>query len=328
MTARPHDALFKWAFEYPPYAAALLRELLPPALREAIDWDTLEGAGASFVDVELADHHSDLVFVARLRTAEPALVYLVLEHQSTPDPVMPLRMLAYQTQLWTRLCKAPPEPWLPPIFGVMVSHPPGGWTSARAFEQLLDPQVLAIPGLTALVPRFSMIVEDLAGRSDVELQARALPPFQRLALWLLRDARDPARLLGGFDAWAPTILEVEAGHNRSGRDAITVLIRYLFEILDPVYFHAIRAKLDQLGTHSTEIAMTIAEFLEERGRTKGREEGRLEGRRSTLRSQLAYKLGPLDAAAEARLQAASPEALDRYLRRVLTADSLAAVFED
>jgi hypothetical protein len=47
-----------------------------------------------------------------------------------------------------------------------------------------------------------------------------------------------------------------------------------------------------------------------------------------LRSQLVYKLGPLDAASEARLEAATPEALDRYLRRVLTADSLAAVFAD
>ena len=31
---------------------------------------------------------------------------------------------------------------------------------------------------------------------------------------------------------------------------------------------------------------------------------------------------------EARLQAATPEMLDRYLQRLLTSDSLAAVFED
>jgi hypothetical protein len=65
--------------------------------------------------------------------------------------------------------------------------------------------------------------------------------------------------------------------------------------------------------------MTIAEWL--------REEGRKEGRLATLRSLLLYKFQTLDADAEARLQAATPEALDRYLRRVLTADSLAAVFK-
>jgi hypothetical protein len=66
--------------------------------------------------------------------------------------------------------------------------------------------------------------------------------------------------------------------------------------------------------------MTIAEYLEEKGRQQGHVD--------MLRKQLVYKFHALDAATEARLQAATSEALDRYVRRVLTADSLAAVFED
>jgi hypothetical protein len=322
MSARPHDALFKSAFESPQDAAALLRAILPRPLREAIAWETLDSASGSFVDLALADHHSDLLFAARLRAGAPSLVYLLLEHQSTADPAMPLRMLSYQARIWGRFRKEQPGARLPPIIAVLVSHTPGGWTAARSFEQLLDPEVLAIPGLPALVPRFSMIVDDLAAKSDDDLQARSLAPFQRIALWLLRDARDPVRLLDRFDAWIPTILD--AGHTRSGFDAITVLIHYLFQILDPVYFAILRAKLQVLGTRSREIAMTIAEYLEEQGRQKGREEGRV----AMLRTLLVHKFQALDAAAEARLRAATPEALDRYARHVLTVDSLAAVFED
>jgi hypothetical protein len=75
-----------------------------------------------------------------------------------------------------------------------------------------------------------------------------------------------------------------------------------------------------------EIEMTIAEHLQEEGRM----EGRMEGRVATLRSQLLFrfKLQTLATSDEARLLAATPEALDRYAQRVLTADSLAAVFED
>jgi hypothetical protein len=324
MTARPHDALFKWAVEAPPDAAALLREILPKAVRELIAWETLDGANGSFIDGGLADRHGDLLFVARLRTSAPATAYLLLEHQSTSDPSMPLRVLSYQTRIWSRFRKEQPGTRLPPIFGVLVSHAPGGWAAARSLDELLDPEVMAIPGLAALMPRCSMIVEDLATRSDDDLRARALAPFQKLALWLLRDARDPVRLLDGFDAWSPTILE--AGQARSGREAITVLVHYLFQVLEPTYFAAVRAKLRKLGTRSKEIAVTIAEYLEERGRKKGLEEGRRAGQVATLRSQLVYKFQSLDAAAEARLQAATPEALERYLRRVLTADSLAAVF--
>jgi len=56
-------------------------------------------------------------------------------------------------------------------------------------------------------------------------------------------------------------------------------------------------------------------------------EGREEGRIATLRSLLILKFQTLDATYEARLNAAPPEAIDRYLQRLLTADSLAAVFE-
>ena len=68
--------------------------------------------------------------------------------------------------------------------------------------------------------------------------------------------------------------------------------------------------------------MTIAEQLIE--------EGRREGWITNLRHLLVFKfkLETLDSMYEVRLQAATPEMLDRYLERVLTADSLAAVFAD
>jgi hypothetical protein len=47
-----------------------------------------------------------------------------------------------------------------------------------------------------------------------------------------------------------------------------------------------------------------------------------------LRRLLVWKFQTLDAEYEARLQAASSEAIDRYLQRLLTADSLAAMFGD
>jgi Putative transposase, YhgA-like len=322
MSPHPHDALFRWAFESPPDAAELLRGLVPPAVRDAIDWHSLGGASGAFVDLAHGGRHNDLLFAAQLRAEEPAPAFLLLEHQSTVDPAMPLRVLAYQTRIWARFRKAQPEAPLPPIISVLVSHAAGGWTAAASFEQMLRPAVRAIPGLAALVPRYSLIVDDLAGRSDDDLQARSLPPFQKLALWLLRDGRAPERLLACFDGWIPTILA--AGQTRSGREALTVLVQYLFEVLEPTYFDAVRAKLHQLGTRSKEISMTIAEWLRELGRKQGREEGRV----ATLRSQLLFKFQALDAETEARLEAATSEALDRYLQRVLIADSLAAVFDD
>jgi hypothetical protein len=172
MTTRPHDALFKAAFEAPAGAAALLRELVPPAVRKAVVWKTLDHERGSFVDARLADQHSDLLFSAQLRGGE--LMYFLLEHQSTSDPAMPQRTLSYQSRIWDRFVKEHPGARLAPVIAVVVSHEPGGWTAARAFEDLFDPAVMALGGLAALVPRCSMIVEDLMQLSNADLAARSL----------------------------------------------------------------------------------------------------------------------------------------------------------
>jgi hypothetical protein len=167
-----------------------------------------------------------------------------------------------------------------------------------------------------------MLALDVAALSNAELQGRKLAAFQKLVLWVLRDARAPARLLANFEAWSGVM--AEAGRTRSGQDALWVLLEYMFRVVDPVYWDLLRAKLHLLDPHAEEAAMTIAEMLHEEGRAKGHEEGRI----ATLRGLLIFRFEALDAATEARLRSATPEAIERYLRRLLTADSLAAVFED
>lgn len=54
----------------------------------------------------------------------------------------------------------------------------------------------------------------------------------------------------------------------------------------------------------------------------------LAGRISVLRSLLLYKFHVLDEESETHLEAATLTTTDRYLQRLLTADSLAAVFKD
>jgi hypothetical protein len=202
------------------------------------------------------------------------------------------------------------------VLSVVVSHAPGGWTSARAFAGMFDPWLLALPGMAALVPQFSLIVDDLTEHSNAALQARSLAAYPRLVLWLLRDGRDPVRLLDSFDAWRGAMLEVE--QSPDGAAALETLVLYLFRVIDPRYQDSLRTKLRELGTRVQGAVMTIAEHLHE------------EGRLAALHSQLAFKfkLQRLDERYDARLQGAPPEAIDRYLQRVLTADSLAQVFDD
>jgi hypothetical protein len=106
----------------------------------------------------------------------------------------------------------------------------------------------------------------------------------------------------------------------AGIDSLATLVTYMFRVVGPMNLDELRVKIRQLGPAAEEAAMTIAEYLHE--------ESRKEGRIATLRSLLVLKFQTLDADQEARLHAATPEALVRYTQRLLIADSLAAVFED
>lgn len=319
MSTRPHDALFKAAFETPQHAAALLRDLLPPALADAIAWDTLEHESGSYIDEELADSHSDLLFSARLRSGSPALLYVLLEHQSTPEAVMPLRMLGYQAQIWERFLKRQPTDWLPPIISVLVSHVPGGWLSARTFEAQFDPAVMAIPEIAALVPRFSLIVDDLAHVSNDELKARSLAVFPKLALWLLRDARDPPRLLANLVHWVSAL--VEASGATSGMRSYATLLRYLKYVLVPMTLDEFR---DKLATLSAKGAVMIepkkVDLTEKRDFTYAQIR--------MLYTMLESKFGALSADQELRLRYATQEDVDLYAQRILTAESIDAVLAE
>lgn len=325
MTSRPHDALFQSAFETPAGVVPLLRELLPAGIRNAIAWSTLERERGSFVGPELADQHNDLLFRARLRPGKRGLVFLLLEHQSTRDPTMPQRVLSYQMRIWDRFRKERPHERLPPILAVLVSHAPGGWTGPRAFEEMFDPDVLAIPELPSFVRRCSMITLDLAHMSDAVLQHLELPASQKLVLWVLRDARDPGRLLASFDAWIPVLLE--AGQDRAGLDALGGMIGYMFRVVGSTYRTDLRVKLRALTLFSEDAQMPIYGILDEKERAETLAQGHAQGRIEVLRTMLRYKFRDLDAATEARLQTATTADVKRYCRRLLTADSLAEVFE-
>jgi hypothetical protein len=74
---------------------------------------------------------------------------------------------------------------------------------------------------------------------------------------------------------------------------------------------------------------TIAEQLRAEGEAKGFSEGEAKGHvralRGTLEKQLQIKFGELEDHHRARIASATPEQLDRFVERVLTADTLEAV---
>ena len=107
----PHDSLVQTVFSDLENAAGELRSVLPAAVVDKLNWTTLKLEPGTFVDPELRDRHTDLLYSVELKgspkpgsgkhsSARRVFLYVLLEHQSSADRWMLLRLLRYMLRIW------------------------------------------------------------------------------------------------------------------------------------------------------------------------------------------------------------------------------------
>ncbi|MEZ4362939.1 MAG: Rpn family recombination-promoting nuclease/putative transposase [Kofleriaceae bacterium] len=340
MHASPHDALVKAVFGQPEHAAGVLRTIVPSEVGEAIEWRTLTLCPGSFIDAVLAYQHSDLLFAARWRAGHKALLYFLLEHQSSPSTGEPMafRMLRYQLRIWERwLADHPKARTLPVIVPLVLYHGAARWSEVPAFEDLLELPLALRPALEPYLVRSSYLLHDLSNYSEDELLTmRWHTAVAKVATVLLQQARADIDLVALLARWLGPLREVAS--SPTGRDALAQLLRYILEVHERTTPDALQTLLErELGPRAKESLMTAAQRLREEGRQEGHREGRQEGHRegrleasrALLSRILQQRFGAqLDPSVEQRLHAATLEQVEAWSSRVLTAASLAAVFDD
>ena len=93
-TSTPHDALFKSFLMHPDTARDFIDIHLPAPLRKLCDLTTLKLEPNSFIDEDLRQYYSDLLWSVKTQEGVGYL-YVVIEHQSKPEELMAFRMMRY-----------------------------------------------------------------------------------------------------------------------------------------------------------------------------------------------------------------------------------------
>jgi predicted transposase YdaD len=339
-----HDLFARYTFGHPERAAAELRAVLPAHVVSEVDWSSLKREHGSVVDPELRETESDLLFTARLQTGHPLLLYVLLEHQSSVDRWMALRMLRYvvrQVERWRQ--EHPGSQVLPVIIIPLVMYhgPEGTWTAPRRVEDLFD-----LPEgeeererWRALVPRFEYLLDDLTAEREAALSARPGPPLARLAWLVLRYGRT-GELARKLPDWVALFAQMQSAPE--GAEHLVVIIRYLVWTEGKAVHTAARRVLHSVmdRQQAEELMRSWAEEMIEEGLQKGLEKGLARGREEGLAQ------GRLQARAEAVLRiltrrgvhvdessrqhilsCTDGETLDRWFDRALNATTLSEVLD-
>lgn len=261
---QPNDKLFTSTFSIPENTAGLLRAKLPPALASAVSWDELSLLPGSFVDSQFRRSHTDLLFSAPIGDGE-GFIYLLFEHQSTLDRLLPLRLLRYMTRIWERVEKSDASrAKFPVILPVVLSQNADVWDVSPRFASLLEvPENLAAE-LRPYFPDFSYIHLQLA-----EMAFEAIPGTAS-GVFVLRAMK--AERLGellGDAVWDESLIL------RVPRELFQIVLRYI--VAGEIDKEVFKNKLKEISDPEIRAnAMTLAQQLHQEGREEGRQEGRQE----------------------------------------------------
>ncbi|MQY27393.1 Rpn family recombination-promoting nuclease/putative transposase [Nocardia aurantia] len=317
----PYDSLFKKLLGRPGNAAAELRPALPEVAAARIDWRHLKPYPGSFVRPDLRQRHADLMLETRLIDGPQAFLYCLIEHQSSPDPVMAYRLEEYRLRFWSAwLDRHPGAGKLPMVIPLVMHCSSDGrrWNAALDLADLIDLDEHTRAALGELVPRSPYLLDDVNRLDASAMLALRQPPELRMLKVLLRfGPGNPALIDLITQDYGP---DLHASFNAAGGDQLfEYIMRYILTVtagsigeddLEPLY--------DLLGPKARDITVTLAEKFEARGEARGRAESLLDLMRVKFRSVPSEVRDVVRAADVAQLRT--------WTERMLTADTLDGVF--
>jgi predicted transposase/invertase (TIGR01784 family) len=212
----PHNRFFFQTFSQIDRARDLIAAILPTHVSAKLDLPSLRIVSGSFIDDSLRMSQSDQLYEVDLHdTEQPIAVYLLFEHKSAPDRLMPFQLLKYMVRIWEQRLRD--SSTLCPIVPLLLYHGEKAWNTSRSMRDVMAVR----EEFQRYVPEFAIELLDLSQTSDEQLRENANLKAFLLLLKYIRREELPERL--------PEILKLFAAiaDQPSGLDSLKTVLIYL-----------------------------------------------------------------------------------------------------
>lgn len=261
----PHDQFFRQAMKDKRVANEFLKIHLPSEICALVDFDALTLQPRSQTNAVRRESIVDVLFKTQIGGKE-AYIYLLLEHQSTPDPLMSFRVIQYTINAIDEHLRIYKTTKIPLIYPLVVYHgKPYHFTTN--INDLVDAP-------RELVEKYFLKPFQLLDLNQIEDEMLKQNTWSGIMAFVLKHifARDMLPFLRDI---APLLKMVDQ-HN--GRDFIGIVLQYILERAElsdeEAFFKLINTNLSHdIG----EKIMSLAEKLRLEGELRGKLEGKLEG---------------------------------------------------
>lgn len=287
----PHNNFFHYALSHAQAARDLIQTHLPPSLVQILDLESLELQKDSFIDEDLRQSFSDLLYSVRF--AEPdgepteGQVFLLFEHKSQSDPMTCFQLLRYIVRIWEQRLRNGMS--LCPVFPLVIYHGQEDWSAPRSLEELLGgPKAAFEYGV-----RMNYPVLDIARVPDESL---ARDPFLQSVLGLLKYSRRR-----DFEEKLEFLLQclLRSGTIKIGPEHVEAVVVYLSSASPLIPMEKLTMTIQKIFRTQVEPGSIADQFIKQgrqEGRQEGIQEGLQEGRQEGIREgiQKGLKTGQIE----------------------------------
>jgi len=246
-------------------ATSFLQRHLPQEVSQALNWSTLKLLEGSFVDENLRASEADFLYeIERVSGKDSVWLYILLEHQSTPDRWMRFRLLKYCCRIWDMSFREHPDQReLRAVVPLVFYQGERSWSYSSEFADLFAESVRDWPG----VPRFSHGLIDQSGLQPDEVQGELKARLMQL---LLMAAYHPT--LAWMEQVAGLLVSLSSlpYSDSGGMNYVRIFVRYILSTQEPEAAESFREVLRQYApVVGDDVMTTYAQELLAEGRAEG-----------------------------------------------------------
>jgi predicted transposase/invertase (TIGR01784 family) len=247
-----HDKFFKETFSRLEVAQSFIEELFPQELKEKLNIKDLKRIPDSFIDQELEEYFSDIIYQTNL-AQQGTLVTLLFEHKSYSVPFPHIQLLQYIINIWKQEIKAKKK--LSVIIPIVIHHGEQKWEYKSMKKYFVD----LPPTLHKFIPDFDYLLFSLSDMEDDRLASikNVILSMSAMLLKHSHDKNDGFLKLTPF--WLEKLRELDAQQQLDFIRSVFVYIQNAIDLtnkeIPPIF--------TQVSNNVNDIAMTIADHIRE-----------------------------------------------------------------
>ena len=166
-----HDRFFKEIFSHKTHARDFLSTYLPEKISKLLDLNTLSTCKESFIEKELKEYFSDVLYQVKLKD-QTAWIYLLFEHKSYPEKLSSFYLLRYMVKIWGLLLKQQKTTkYFPIIIPLVIYHGESRWETDTRFIALFR---LPDNNLKPYIPDFNYLLYDISHLNDEDIKGEVM----------------------------------------------------------------------------------------------------------------------------------------------------------